>query len=245
MAPNSNAVVFFDIDNCLYSAACGVSAAMGTKIHDYFVNKLSLGHDEAAELHEKYYKSYGLALRGLMRHHDVDPLDFDSQCDQALPLEDLIKPNPRLRQLILDIDRDKVQLWALTNAYRHHAARVLRIVNVHDLFGDNVIYCDYEQPNFSCKPDAEYYHQALLKTGISDPANVYFVDDSRLNVKAAKSAAVGWGHVAHFCERGLVHVEGGKAKEISHVEPIAGVDVIEDLEELRTIWPEVFSTSTN
>lgn len=36
----------------------------------YFVG-LGLGHDEASELHLKYYTQYGLALRGLTRHHDI------------------------------------------------------------------------------------------------------------------------------------------------------------------------------
>ena len=30
----------------------------------------------------------------------------------------MIKPDPALRQLFLDIDRSKVRVWALTNAYR-------------------------------------------------------------------------------------------------------------------------------
>jgi hypothetical protein len=36
----------------------------------YFVS-LGLGHEEASDLHLKYYTQYGLALRGLTRHHDV------------------------------------------------------------------------------------------------------------------------------------------------------------------------------
>lgn len=36
----------------------------------YFV-KIGLSHDEAGDLHHHYYKTYGLALRGLVKHHDV------------------------------------------------------------------------------------------------------------------------------------------------------------------------------
>jgi pyrimidine and pyridine-specific 5'-nucleotidase len=32
---------------------------------------LGLSNEEASELHHKYYTTYGLALRGLIRHHDV------------------------------------------------------------------------------------------------------------------------------------------------------------------------------
>ncbi|KAJ6598962.1 pyrimidine 5-nucleotidase [Mycena vulgaris] len=248
--------IFLDIDNTLYSASTGISAAMGKKIHDYFTT-LGLDEDEASELHLKYYTQYGLALRGLILHHDVDPVDFDQKCDGSLPLEDLISPNPSLRKLLQDIDRSKASVWALTNAYRPHAERVLRILNLDDQI-DGLIFCDYQQPNFVCKPDAQYYHQALeVKSNfckptpnfttsfetaqVSDPSKCYFVDDNRINVDAAR--ALGWGHVAHFCETGLVHVEGGKIKEIGsdrQNEDQNGVEVITNLEELRTIWAEVF-----
>ncbi|KAF8195791.1 pyrimidine 5-nucleotidase [Mycena galopus ATCC 62051] len=231
--------VFLDIDNTLYSASTGISAAMGSKIHDYFVT-LGLSEAEASELHLKYYTQYGLALRGLILHHDVDPVDFDKKCDGALPLEDLISPNPGLRKLLQDIDRTKANVWALTNAYRPHAERVLRILNLEDQV-DGLIFCDYQQPNFACKPDAKYYHDALVKAQVTDVNKIYFVDDNRINVDAAR--ALGWGHVAHFCEAGLVHVEGGRVKEIGSERKVNvenGVEVIADLEELREIWPEVF-----
>jgi len=48
-----------------------------------YFEKLGLGQDEAAELHHRYYTEYGLAIRGLVRHHKVDPLDYDKHCDAA------------------------------------------------------------------------------------------------------------------------------------------------------------------
>lgn len=48
---------------------------------------------------------------------ETDPLDFDSKCDGSLPLEQMIFPNPVTRKLLQDIDRSKVRVWALTNAY--------------------------------------------------------------------------------------------------------------------------------
>lgn len=55
-----------------------------------------------------------------MYHADffLDPLDFDLKCDQALPLEEMIFPNPAHRRLLQDIDRSKARVWALTNAYK-------------------------------------------------------------------------------------------------------------------------------
>lgn len=37
-----------------------------------------------------------------------------------------------------------------------HAERVLRILKLDGLI-DGLFYCDYQLPDFSCKPEAEYY----------------------------------------------------------------------------------------
>ncbi|PPQ98521.1 hypothetical protein CVT24_004012, partial [Panaeolus cyanescens] len=206
----------------------------------YFV-ELGLGHEEASELHLKYYTQYGLALRGLTRHHDVDPLDFDRKCDGALPLEDMIQYDPNLRKLFQDIDRSKVKVWALTNAYRNHAERVLRILKLDDLV-DGLVYCDYVAKDFVCKPEPEFYRLAMKQAGMTDPKKCYFVDDNRKNVDAAREE--GWAHCVHFCERGLEAMEGGRIKEIDDEREPGAVDNdvvgIQTLEELRKIWPEIF-----
>ena len=44
-------------------------------------------------------------------------MDFDQKCDQSLRLEDMIKPDPAVIQLLEDIDRSKYRIWGLTNAY--------------------------------------------------------------------------------------------------------------------------------
>ena len=64
---------------------------------------------------------------------DIDPLDFDRKCDGALPLESIIAPDPALRALLLSIDTDRVRICALTNAYRIHAQRVVKILELDDL----------------------------------------------------------------------------------------------------------------
>ena len=107
----------------------------------------------------------------------------------------MIQPDPVLRQLLEDIDRSKVRVWALTNAYRtviaycssqevrpahiaQHAYRVLRILGVEDLI-EGVIYCDYSDPNFSCKPEPQFYlnvscyHSCLTQLILRAPAAGY------------------------------------------------------------------------
>lgn len=235
-------IVWFDIDNTLYSASSKISQAMGERIHNYFVG-MGLSHEEAAVLHHRYYSQYGLALRGLKRHHDVDVIDFDRKCDGSLPLEAMISYDPVVRKVFEDIDRSKARVWALTNAYKPHAERVLRILKLTDLV-DGLVYCDYTVDNFSCKPEAEFYQLAMKQAGVTDPSKCYFVDDNRGNIDGA--IAQGWRKCVHFCEKGLEAMEGGIMKQIGD-EPLDPAnatigDILEvsRLEQLRDVWPEIF-----
>jgi len=36
--------------------------------------------------------------------------------------------------------------------------RVLKILNVDDLI-EGLVFCDYNDPDFSCKPERDYYDQ--------------------------------------------------------------------------------------
>lgn len=88
----------------------------------------------------------------------------------------MISYDPTLHKLFKDIDRSRARVWALTNAYkpvcnsRHirfpsdtlqHAERVLKILKLSDLI-DGLVYCDYTIPDFSCKPEAEFYQMVRL-----------------------------------------------------------------------------------
>lgn len=80
----------------------------------------------------------------------------------------------------------------------------------------------------------------MKNAGVTDLRKCYFIDDSRNNVAAA--LRLGWGHCVHFCEEGLETVEGGKPKQIGADGQAALQDavVIGRLEELRTVWRELF-----
>lgn len=63
--------------------------SIGAKVHDlmanlidqYFAKHLSLPYNEAVRLHKEYYRNYGLAIEGLVRHHEIDPLEYNSKVD--------------------------------------------------------------------------------------------------------------------------------------------------------------------
>jgi pyrimidine and pyridine-specific 5'-nucleotidase len=138
------------------------------------VKHLSLSVDDAAMLHKKYYREYGLAIEGLARHHKIDPLQFNCEVDDALPLDDILKPDPKLRLLLEDLDRTRVKPWLLTNAYINHGKKVVRLLGVDDLF-EGITYCDYSQPTLICKPNVEMWEKAEKEAGALSIRGCYFV----------------------------------------------------------------------
>ncbi|KAI1116925.1 Haloacid dehalogenase-like hydrolase-domain-containing protein [Nemania sp. NC0429] len=225
----SRPVFFFDIDNCLYPRSSKVHDMMAKLIDEYFEKHLGLSEEDAIRLHSEYYRNYGLAIEGLVRHHQIDPLEYNSQVDDALPLEGVIKPNPELRKMLEDIDKSKVKLWLLTNAYVNHARRVIKLLQVEDLF-EGLTYCNYSEIPFLCKPQPAMFAKAMREAGVERPEDCYFVDDSYANCAAAQK--LGWT-TAHLVEEG-VPVPETQASNFQ----------IRHLEELRIAFPHLFKPSS-
>ncbi|MCJ1404508.1 hypothetical protein MMC11_007734 [Xylographa trunciseda] len=225
---STRSVLFFDIDNCLYPRK-KVHDMMQELIDKYFVEHLSLSEADAKMLHQKYYTEYGLAIEGLVRHHKVDPLEYNRKVDDALPLDGVITRDPQLRRLLMDIDRSKLRPWLFTNAHVTHGGRIVKLLGIDDLF-EGITYCDYTQEFLVCKPHPEMYALAELQAGVSSTKDCFFVDDSYLNCHHAQ--ARGWT-VAHLVEPGLPDPAIKACKY-----------QIQSLEELREIWPQFFKNST-
>lgn len=135
---------------------------------------LSLTPHDANLLHQRYYKDYGLAISGLVKHHKVDPLEYNEKVDDALPLDTIITPDPHLQKLISDIDKSKVKLWLFTNAHVTHGERVARLLGIRNMF-EGITYCDYSKMPFVCKPHEEMYDKAEAEAGAPSSKECYFV----------------------------------------------------------------------
>jgi len=227
--PSKRVVFFFDIDNCLYSRDKHIHKLMQVLIDKYFVEHLALSEEDAKMLHAKYYTEYGLAIEGLVRHHKVDPLEYNRKVDDALPLDEILHPDPKLRKMLEDIDKSKVKLWLFTNAHVTHAERVVKLLGVGDLF-EGMTYCDYAQQTLVCKPHEAMFDKAEADAGVTSVKDCYFVDDSYLNCEHAH--ARGWT-VSHLLEP---EDEDPPRKAAEHQ--------IRTLEELRAIFPQFFKVGT-
>ncbi|KAL6698336.1 Haloacid dehalogenase-like hydrolase domain-containing protein [Trichoderma pleuroticola] len=221
-------VLFFDIDNCLYPRSSKVQDLMAELIDKYFEEHLNLPWDDAVKLHQEYYTNYGLAIEGLVRHHQIDPLEYNTKVDDALPLEGIIKPNPELRQLLEDIDRSKVTVWLLTNAYVTHGKRVVKLLGIDDQF-EGLTFCDYAEMPLICKPHPDMYRKAMKQAGVERVEDCYFVDDSFANCAAAKK--LGWT-AAHLVE-----------EDVPQPTVQASQYQIRHLRELRQVYPQFFKSS--
>lgn len=198
-------------------------------IDDYFVRHLALPPAEAVQLHRRYYKEHGLAITGLVAHHQVDPVAYNREVDNALPLDDIMKPDAKLRRLLSDIDKTKVKLWLFTNAHITHGMRVVRLLGVDDMF-EGITYCNYEQLPLIAKPHAKMFDKAESEAEAGSSDHCYFIDDSLLNCGHAK--ARGWT-VVHKIEM----------DDAAPASP-AGQYQIRDLEELRNMFPNFFASNS-
>lgn len=91
---------------------------------------MSVTVEDALTLHQQYYKDYGLAIEGLAKFHKIDPMEFNREVDDALPLDSILLPDPELRALLEAFDKTKVKLWLFTNAHITHGKRVVRLLGV-------------------------------------------------------------------------------------------------------------------
>lgn len=196
-------------------------------IHKYFVTHLQLDDESAEYLHHQYYKDYGLAIEGLVRFHNINPLEYNKEVDDALPLESILKPDPELRAMLLSIDRTKVKkLWLFTNAYKTHGLRVVKLLGIDDLF-DGITFCDYSKVPLICKPMTTIFETVERESGTLDRTKCLFVDDSYINIKAAK--ALGWHTAIQYLD---------PTDQVP--EKPAGTHLIRNILDIKKVLPEVF-----
>lgn len=160
------------------------------------VNSLDMPPEQAASLHQRYLREFGSTIEGLIHYHQVDPIFFNKQVDDALPLEDLLEEDIKLQQTLARFDKTKVKLWLLTNAHITHAHRVIRILGIERYF-EGITFCDYASKQLVLKPSQKMYAVVERDADVGGVRDCFFVDNSVQNCIAAQER--GWT-VVHLCE---------------------------------------------
>jgi pyrimidine 5'-nucleotidase len=180
-------VIFFDCDDTLYFDGWNTANHLTANIEQWCVEKVGLPPGRAYEL----YKQYGTALRGLLAEGFVKntPEAIDCFLEEVhdLPIHQLLKPDTRLREILLQLD-PSIPKYIFTASVSHHAQRCLKALGIEDLFEQIVI--DVKACNLETKHSRHSFDAAMQIAGVDDPESCIFLDDSIKNIEAARQ--IGW-----------------------------------------------------
>ncbi len=171
--------LFFDLDDTLYPARCGLWPAIKERMNAYMRERMGFDPKEIPSLRERYFRQYGTTLRGLQANHEMDVGDFLAFVHD-LPLRDYLTPDPTQRHVLASLPARKL---VFTNADSAHARRVLAALELEGLF-ETVVDVNAVAPY--CKPMPESFRIALETAGESDPARCAMIDDLPRTTRAAR-----------------------------------------------------------
>lgn len=166
----------FDMDNTLYPPETGFMGRIAERINAFFVRATGLDPEPAFDLQRRFLCDYGTSLAGLMEHYAVEPRDFLDEVHQVA-LDDLT-PDLALRAALSALPGQRL---IFTNAPERHAERVLRHLQVDDLF-HGVFHI--EAAELRPKPDPLTFDRMVERHGV-DPARAAFFEDTEANLAPA------------------------------------------------------------
>ncbi len=166
----------FDLDNTLYPAECEYMALIEGRMTDFVIRQTGLDWDAARALQKSYFHEHGTTLAGLMANHGIDPQAFLDEVHEVSM--DRLLPDADLRAAVARLPGRRL---VFTNGGSRHAERVLRRLEIDDLF-EAVFHL--EAADFVPKPNLATYH-ALTSRHAVEPARSAFFEDSEKNLKPA------------------------------------------------------------
>ena len=175
----SKKIWIFDLDDTLHNASAHIFPVMNRAMTQYIMDELQLDEIEACQLRQHYWRIYGATLKGLMRHHGIDPHHFLHSTHQFPQLADMVVQNKRLRQLLNGLKMPKI---VFTNAPKQYALRVLALMGIADCFD---LVFSVENTHFHAKPSARGFGLLLNQLHIK-ASNCILLEDSLPALMTAK-----------------------------------------------------------
>jgi len=165
-------VILFDLDNTLYTEESGIFDLIDERMSEWLISRLNVPETEVRDFREKYFLQYGTTLRGLMLHHQVEPMEF-LRFVHDVPVKDFLSIDLELRRTLEEITSRKI---IFTNSDEAHANRI------RDLF--EKIF-DIEAMGFVPKPNPEAYESVLRYANVA-PSDCLLIDDMKRNLMPAR-----------------------------------------------------------
>lgn len=172
-------IYVFDLDDTLHNASAHIFPVMNRTMTRYIMNNLQMDETAAHSLRQHYWRVYGATLKGLMRHHGVDPYHFLNETHKLITLPEMVLQTKRLRHMLQNLQGRKV---IFTNAPRGYALRVLDILGIGDCFE---LVFSVESTKFHAKPSVRGF-QILLKTLKTKASNCVMLEDNLAALMTAK-----------------------------------------------------------
>jgi putative hydrolase of the HAD superfamily len=170
----------FDLDNTLHNADAGIFPHINRSMTRYIMHRLGLDEPSAQALRQRYYRRYGATLRGLQRHHAIDPDHFLRETHRVAELLPLMQWDRHVDTLLARLPGRKILLSNGPQAYVEQIARRMGIDRLFDaLYG-------VERVGYRPKPHRRPFMTVCRRERL-DPAHCIMVEDSLDNLLTAKS----------------------------------------------------------
>ncbi len=168
-----------DLDDTIYPSTSGVWELVRERLETYLRDRLGFDPEEIPALRERLFGTYGTTLRGLQQEFSVDTDDY-LRFVHDVQVERYLAPDPKLHSILSSFHQAK---YIFTNADKRHARRVLKTMDITDLFEDII---DIRDLHPYCKPQVETYQLAMQRCGETDPTRILFIDDASRNLLAGQ-----------------------------------------------------------
>jgi putative hydrolase of the HAD superfamily len=169
----------FDLDDTLHDASARIFPVMNRTMTQYIMEHLELDEHAAHQLRQHYWHVYGATLKGLTRHHGIDPYHFLHETHKLIKLPEMVLQTKRLRHMLQNLQGRKV---VFTNAPRSYALSVLDLLGIADCFE---LVFSVESTKFHAKPSVRGF-QMLLKAINIKPSNCVMLEDNLPALMTAK-----------------------------------------------------------
>jgi putative hydrolase of the HAD superfamily len=176
--PPSRRVWIFDLDNTLHDARARIFPAMHDQINAFLRRQFSVDDAGANDMRERFWRTYGTTLNGLMRHHGVHPRKFLAETHVFPELADQVVHENALKHALERLQGTKL---VFSNAPRHYVWQVLKAIGLWRYFDG--VYA-IEDARYRGKP-ALHGFQYLLRKHNLDPHRCAMVDDMLENLRTA------------------------------------------------------------
>lgn len=162
--------LLFDLDNTLYSASNLMEQMISQRMFQFIAEFLAVSFEEAVRFQKLRRRYYGTTLEWLEAEHQLK--DRDAYFAAVHPPAEIaeLKPDPQLRDFLLSL---QMPMTVLTNAPMAHADRVLRFLNIQDIF---IGIFDISYHHGKGKPHPEAFTDTLAAVH-KTVAETLFLDD--------------------------------------------------------------------